>query len=184
MNPTYLFITIFILLSMGTVSAEIKVFSLNTWMLPLGISADNNERFEKIIEHIKEEDYDIICLQEVWGNNYLKKLEELEYNTYYKNNKFFNSGGLVILSKEKGEFTKNSFKTNSNIIEKIAGKGYLLLETKNFTVVNTHLDAYDKKISIKQFEEIKKLSQEKIILCGDFNLEKKRIKKQNIQYFK
>jgi endonuclease/exonuclease/phosphatase family metal-dependent hydrolase len=126
----------------GSGNISIKLLSYNTFMRPppLGIFLEyKEERLNYLIEN-KFANFDIICLQEVFGNfnNRKNKLKnEMEkkgfkysstcYNCFFCNGKIIDCG-LLILSRYKILKTKfQSFETSTNI-DSFSEKGILYCE--------------------------------------------------------
>ena len=165
-----------------------KIFNLNTWMLPLGLSKLNNKRFNRIYEFIIKEQPDIICLQEVWFSKYVKKLQKLNYNIFSQAKGFFNRSGLVTMTKKKhnAEFIKfPEYKTS--LLHKVAKRGFHKVKVEDVTFFNAHLyvmpGVENTLIAKKELNIIKKHMSGKAILCGDMNIEKKEFDKFNNKYF-
>src|SRR3989344_5921156 len=172
---------------------EISIFNLNCWLFPPPISADCDTRLSSIVDLIKERDPEIICLQEVWSNKYLKLLKQklTDYHCVSSGSLFYNQSGLVIFLKEKPlsshvNFFKLSF--HHNFTEWFLRKGYVETDIKRngdkWTIINTHLyAAFSKKtekVIDEQFLELaSKISGMNIILCGDLNLEEEKFEKLN-----
>jgi endonuclease/exonuclease/phosphatase family metal-dependent hydrolase len=163
---------------------ELKILSLNLWLLPPPFSVENKNRLKKFVEFIKSQNPDIVALQEVWLKRYVNFLRKhlKDYNIHCCGNSLYNKSGLVTLSKIKPQEVESSkFKNTGkiSIIEQLAKKGYLKTKLsiagKMLSIINTHL--YDsakekgKLIKEKQFEQLKKIIKEDIsIVAGDLNL--------------
>jgi endonuclease/exonuclease/phosphatase family metal-dependent hydrolase len=135
---------------------EIKLLSLNTWQFPYGLVSSNNyQRASKMAEVIREknEEYDVIALQEMWSNQtrryFYEKIKDL-YPYRSEDNQWgylvlgFHSG-LAIYSKYPiTRHVQHTFK-NFRGIESFAKKGILgvELEVKQepVFVFTTHLQA-------------------------------------------
>lgn len=170
---------------------QISIFNLNCWLFPVPLSADCDARVSSILEMIRENNPDIITLQEVWSNKYLKILEHdlPDYFSISSKTPIYNQSGLVIFSKQKSIYSKvNFFKLSlrQNFTEWFLRKGYIktLVEfnDKKFTIINTHLYAPFSKSAINIPAEQLNLvvgltSEDNIILCGDFNLDEEQTRK-------
>ncbi|MGV8141744.1 MAG: endonuclease/exonuclease/phosphatase family protein [Candidatus Woesearchaeota archaeon] len=167
---------------------NIRIFILNCWLLPRPFSVYNTQRLDSIISLIKKIRPDIIALQEVWLNRYVKKIEhELkDYLFIRSGSRVYNKSGLMtgLLMKHKSH-EMNSFPTGKNhsLSERIAEKGYHLIELPGGVyIVNTHLyapqDTKTFSITKRQFESLsKKILPKQRIIVGDLNLELKDIRK-------
>ena len=179
---------------------ELKVLTLNFWLLPQPLSIDNEKRIEKFLSFVKKEDPDIIFLQEVWLKSYLKYLKKglKNYFIYHGRNRFYspyNKSGLVTFSKIKAEKSKlNIFpqRIKFNIVESIAKKGFLKtkikLGNKEISLINTHfywpLTKKQEEIDVEQLNFIKeKTKGENIVLGGDLNMDIKKFDESNDNYF-
>lgn len=87
----------------------LNIYVQNTWLVP-AVSKDTKERFMKIKEIIKEENFDVIVLLEVWSQNYREQLIEISQNTLYNHYNYVcgtgipawpyvNGSGIMIFSK-------------------------------------------------------------------------------------
>lgn len=178
----------------------INFLTLNTWGLPILMPNSNNKvRFEKILDNINSNKYDIICLQETFNAELRKKLYYETNQSYIHDDKWLQNrsilgtihmdkqGGLITLSKFpiiEEQFI--SFKSyNNNLIEDAGRKGFLLsfLDTWSDTiiVINTHLHADENeeasKIRLLQMKEINAYLKSKrlyeaypMYLAGDLNI--------------
>ena len=167
-----------------------RVLTLNTWLVPW--AKDKKERRKKIVNFLKEKDYDVINLQEVWF--FLDKyyfISRLKSYGYESSGTFFvNKTGLLTFY--KGRLLKSSvkyFKDNeyNSWKESFARKGSLYLKIKlrgeAYEIVNTHL--MDCSLTGSQEvnkDNLKKLmdfikEKKNVIMTGDFNLFNKNMKK-------
>ena len=164
-----------------------KILTLNCWLLPRPISLDAPKRLKKITTLIKEEDPDIIALQEVWLISYVRSLaEELkDYAFFYTYNTVFNTSGLVTAVKRVHynvvKFEQEFFTQSSTFIERLSKKGFHKITLPGITVVNTHLfdGNYGKPAALKnttagactihQLGEI--LLKQSSIVVGDLNID-------------
>lgn len=164
-----------------------KILTLNCWLLPRPISLDAPKRLKKITTLIKEENPDIIALQEVWLISYIKILaEELkDYAFFFTDNTVFNTSGLVTAVKRIHysvvKFEQDFFSHSSTLIERLSRKGFHKVTLPGITVVNTHLfdGNYGKCAELKnttagactihQLGEI--LLKESSLVVGDLNID-------------
>lgn len=146
-----------------------KIISYN---IHKGMDATNVFTLKKIINYLKKEDADIICLQEVLYNQFLFLKLNLKVNGVFAaniNNKTL-IYGIATLS-------KNKILDNTHVFLKSKGEQRGFLHTKIFLksvcidVINTHL-GLNKDEREEQLNEIidyiKRLRKYKVI-CGDFN---------------
>lgn len=153
---------------------------------------DSRTRLAAIIALIKEHGPEIICLQEVWSNAYLRSLKRQlpDYYCVSSGTSFYNQSGLVFFSKEKPlsseiYYFKRSLK--QNFTEWFLRKGYITVKIdlggQEWTVINTHLYAAFSSgaeiITEQQFEEMVHARGSNTILCGDLNLEKEALERLN-----
>jgi endonuclease/exonuclease/phosphatase family metal-dependent hydrolase len=165
-----------------------KIFTLNTWMLPFNLSKYNKKRFSKILDFIKKEEPDIVALQEVWFSKYVEILDQLDYNMFSQSKKYLNRSGLVTMTKKKHKAEFVIFpKYNSPLLHKPAKRGFHKLKVGEIYFFNAHLYIMPGKestfIAKKELEIIKKHMKGKCILCGDMNIDKKEFNKINNSYF-
>lgn len=165
-----------------------KIFTLNSWMLPLGLSKINNKRFKRIYEFIEKEQPDIVMLQEIWFSKYVKKLEKLDYYVFSQAKFPFNRSGLVTMTKKKhrAEFIKFP-EYSTTFMHKLAKRGFHKIDIDNISFFNAHLyvmpGVENTLIAKKELDIIKKHMKKKSVLCGDMNIDKKEFDKINKKYF-
>jgi endonuclease/exonuclease/phosphatase family metal-dependent hydrolase len=157
-----------------------KIISLNTWLLPPPLAKDNRKRLRAIVHMIEDEDPAIVCLQEVWVNAYVRRLQSAlpEYNFLTASDSLlFNRSGLVFASKAKSESHKTGRFPDSkghNLEEKLAGKGWQLIDLESFSILHTHLYASkggDYDMTKAQLQQLEALNlPEDTLLVGDCNL--------------
>ncbi len=163
---------------------ELKIFNQNVHGLPPHV----NQRLAKIIERAKEEQSDLVLLQEIVLKMSLDKVDLSEYTPVYFNRPWgIVDGDLVILVKDdlnkkvEGEFVryKNQGKWWWLILpDRWYARGYLRLcwKDRDFCVINTHLTAkYISWMNFKlQEEQLKQIVEEnknkRVIIMGDYNL--------------
>lgn len=167
---------------------SIKLFTLNTWLLPFGFSKDNEKRLTELINFLSISDYSIITLQEVWLNKYIEIIEnsalKKKYNFFYTRNKLFNHSGLLTIIRGDIQIKRNKtifFRnvTGNRIEELLAKKGFqiidIVLKEQDFRIINTHLYAAklekEKRITKKQMNILSDYLKANSIICGDLNLE-------------
>lgn len=185
---------------------KLKILTWNVQMLPRvgsifssSLRKLQNERTDWIVEHLIEQDCDIVLLQESFDYSFIEKINSTLINIYpyqmnpYKPSIFKLSNGLMILSKYPIEVKdKITFKGSAQS-DIFASKGAVLTKVyfneDSIFLLNTHLQAdygLDKYCSIRtnqlkdiQYRMIKKhfsssYEEEKIILAGDLNIEENR----------
>ena len=198
--------------SFNILSNEIHLLSYNMYLLPIQTNEYNTFDTFRMNEFINKIDkYNIICLQEVFTNNYrqinllLKKCEEKGYNYYFiKTPTFFSqyliNSGLLILSKfkiyDRGFLPFFHNKSYDSLSEKGILYIKIICNNKPIYVFNTHLQAnysYNLTTSYKKIMEsqlkyiIDTLNNYKynnsIILTGDFNVDNKEYKLSNLMHY-
>lgn len=172
---------------------NLKIFSLNCWLLPFHFSTDNKKRLSTIIFLIKKYKPNIIALQEVWLSKYAKKIEdELKDYLFIKSDCFYNKSGLMTGFLQKtvniqNDCEKGSFPITGkhSLSERIAKKGYHIVQLNNdLFFVNAHLyapmNSSGKSIVHSQFNFLQGLVRnEKCILAGDLNIDENELKHVN-----
>ena len=174
---------------------EIKILNLNCFGLPLFFNKKLRHNF--FLKKIKELNYDILFLQEIFFKKEAKKISKAlansGYETFFRTKKCFNLGGLLIVSRIKNiqaeyiPFVDQGPKTSfTSLLERIIKKGFLSLKAKigkkELFFITTHLTyASAKKLAkrngkkVVQFtSQINQLSsflknKENSIFGGDFN---------------
>ncbi len=142
------------------------------------------KRIDKIIKIIKEENPDIIGLQEVnfKVKNYLKdNLKEYQIfgKSRYQNNKIYDEYNIVLIKKNITVLKTETYKLYPkhkhaffSLFPRIATQVLIKYQNKEIHIFNTHLDVlfnYTRKKELEILnEKIKK--EENIIIMGDFNM--------------
>jgi len=157
-----------------------KIFTLNTWLLPPPLAKDNRERVRNIIQMIERVDPDVVCLQEVWLRAYVRQIKSAlsAYSFRTTTDQFlFNRSGLLVGSRKPiTNYRADTFPDSKehNLEEKIAGKGWQLASISGYTVLHTHLYASkdkDYRMTKAQLQQLEALTTpEDTILVGDLNL--------------
>ncbi|MBT4858091.1 endonuclease/exonuclease/phosphatase family protein [archaeon] len=166
-----------------------KIFTLNSWMLPFGLARDHKIRFNRLINFIKNEEPDVVALQEIWFSKYVKNLKKLNYYIFSQSKGIFNRSGLVIMTKKKHKCKFIMFPKYKNAMsDYIIKRGFQIIEIEDLRIFNAHLyvkpGVENIKYAKKELELIKKHMRGKSILCGDLNIEKKEFDKLNNNFFK
>lgn len=133
---------------------KLSIFVQNMWLTPL-VSKDKDERFQKICEIIKDEEYDVIVLLEVWNEKYrnimIKKSLSTKYNNYYFSNGIgvygsgINGNGIIIFSKfdiikcKYHSYLINGIPHKFQHMDYYGGKGVGYLE---LSLLNQNIDLY------------------------------------------
>lgn len=166
----------------------LSVFSYNThlfgnWYMYkfLNLEYLDSVRFKKIIFNLYSSNIDVICLQEVWCDNFIKVIKDTfgDRYTIYNPKKY---SGLIVLSKYK---IINSYFEKFNDIQypdSLANKGFGFITIEHklrlIDIYFTHTQASYKdsfnNITLKNIYQMKdklKLSNNSVIICGDLNLE-------------
>ena len=167
-----------------------------------------DKRLDEILKHIKKENYDIVCLQEVFKDNITNRVDKVKifaqnnnYFLYLPTNiifcKSFTSSGLCIMSKYPiidSNFIK--YKTRMSFPNVLSDCGFMhvtvLKENKKVNIINLHLQSgcykTQSKIRHKQIDEIYNYIEtnlnedENIIINGDFNADLKLWKYVNKKF--
>lgn len=134
------------------------------------VGMDEFRRFTlfQLIKYLKEQDADIICLQEVlyYQFNLMKLLLKMDgiFGLHVNNKKM--RFGICILSKRK-IIESNHFLLSS----KKEQRGLLSINSTDLLIINTHLglDSDERKLQISEILDFAKGKCDNIIICGDFN---------------
>ena len=134
------------------------------------VGMDEFRRFTlfQLIKYLKEQDADIICLQEVlyYQFNLMKLLLKTDgiFGLHVNNKKV--KFGICILSKRK-IIESNHFLLTS----KKEQRGMLSINSTDLLIINTHLglDSDERKLQISEILDFAKGKCDNIIICGDFN---------------
>ena len=195
-----------------------KILNLNIFLRPNFINSINNSiysywkkkitfkeifsgdfkesRLQKFFENVLKNNYDIICLQELFSDPFNKRINLIKqfslknnYHFYHpQNNKFCSiktNSGLAILSKYDLLNTNFiEYKTNISFPNVLSNCGFIHVLFKNnntlINIINVHLQSgphsWQQDVRNKQLLEIKKYIDENInikksllIITGDFN---------------
>lgn len=152
-------------------------------------------RLKQLFKHVKDANYDVICLQEIFTDPFNKRITMLEkfaqdndYHLYHpKNNKFCSfktNSGLAILSKY-GLIDANfiEYKTSISLPNSLSTCGFVHVVYKHndtlVNLINVHLQSgpfnWQQDVRYKQLLEIKQYIDDNInldgliIITGDFN---------------
>lgn len=160
---------------------NIKIASINFWGLPWPLSIKKQFRLNKLISIVKQNDFDIITMQEIWMNSDINKIKKglPDYHLSSDNNKIFNFSGLVTLTK---------FKTNNKTFLPFTDLGFhkefftkkgllsveIIINNKPIRLLNTHLffprsKKQNKTLNIQLSQLNNYLNDKPTILDGDFN---------------
>ncbi|CAG9865285.1 unnamed protein product [Phyllotreta striolata] len=175
-------------------SLEFKVLTLNCWGIPY-VSKDRKNRMKAIACYLKNSEYDVVCLQEVWTDGDFDLIKNESSNIYPYVHYFYSGvigSGLCILSKhviEEAFFHQWSL---NGYIHKIhhgdwfGGKGVGLckLTVNNFNVniytahlhaeYNRNSDEYEahrvlQAFDTAQFILLTSRGVDLVVLAGDLN---------------
>ncbi|XP_047125837.1 putative neutral sphingomyelinase isoform X2 [Hydra vulgaris] len=172
--------------------AEIKVLTLNVWGL-LYISKDVEERMDALAEELKNGEYDIIALQEVWVYRHFElicaKTKHVYPYCHYFHSGFLGSGCASLSRYPIIDTFFIQYKYGGNFWnvfygDWFAGKGLgcILIQhpLKEIYVFNTHLHASYPNDSFKECRTLQLYQttqilkhmtrpNDAVIFCGDFN---------------
>jgi len=125
----------------------------------------STKRFKKIAAALVKEDFDVICLQEVWSKRAARALKGTLPCVFWDMN-----SGLMAMSKQ-GIYDVQPYKFDrEGGFDAFVDKGYLMFRTYQKQFITTHLQAWwfnAKSIRSSQFLELPVHGQN--IICGDFN---------------
>ncbi|CAG9531314.1 unnamed protein product [Cercopithifilaria johnstoni] len=178
----------------------LRVVNLNCWALPLPWpfgSSDQALRIKKIGEALLQNEYDIVSLEEVWGERDFLHLQETLKGTYIYSYYFhsgFTGSGICVFSRHPivstlmHRFTLNGFAHHIHRGDWFGGKGVGLVEIEieqyriNFYAAHLHAEYNPNKdlylphrlaqaFELAQFVKHTSYSADALILAGDFNIE-------------
>ena len=175
------------------VAGEIDVLSMNILGFHAQQASGENrpfwqDRFELFCQAIEEANADVVCLQEVhsgsWLENKLIERFKGKYSDFYGDiapKMLMFGSGLFIMHRIKGatlDVQKYTDSTGND--SKFVNKAFAVLKTKDFAVINTHMqsgnareDEEFRKTRWKQTEQVvdyaRELGTKTNILCGDLN---------------
>lgn len=160
---------------------QLKLASINFWGLAWPWTMHKQKRLNSLVEFVKKENFDIVCLQEIWRSKDAKKILSglSEYNYYIEAKRMKNPSGLVILSKfPLGEGSYLPFGT-VDYEEVVFRKGMLIADCifpsgESVRIINTHLYTtlrpLNSRIWSRQIAELySALNNNRTIVFGDFN---------------
>lgn len=166
---------------------KIKIASINFWGLPWPLSVDKSKRIRRLADFIKNKNPDIVALQEMWLARDIEfVLSELkDYHHFSPPSSFFNSSGLLLLSKSQLEDCYSAHFDKIYGDYEFARKGFLSaackIGSRKIRIVNTHLYCPGKPenecIRDKQLNFLKShLNDLETLVFGDFNTDWRFIK--------
>lgn len=161
-----IFVLFLLCISTFTAAAQPKPIHVLTWniyMRPHAITFDGQFRRAKAIgEVLKNENYDIVLLQEAFGKTSRKKLRKalegaFPYEIEPKNNGKTVNSGLWILSKHELKDANFIFYNDCKVSDCQSSKGAVLFEVvindQTYQFLNTHVQAEDGK----EFAQVRQL---------------------------
>ena len=147
---------------------NIKILSYNIWF----DETDIYDRLGRLIELIEENNYDVICLQEVLSDKYDFLKMRLNYQYYYPE-EIKKRYDCVIISKYE-LINNKTFKLNTNM-----GRSLMLSDIKIndsiLTISNCHFESEFNMINYiknKQYDEVSNILlkiENPLIFCSDTN---------------
>ncbi len=173
---------------------KLKIFNLNTWLLPTPFSKDKKKRIEDLITLLKNIDPDVAALQEVARKRYInlfkKELGDYIF-TFNKKGRVWNRPGLLTLTKTKPLSTKFipfRVKKKGGVMAKFVGQGFFELKLdKEVYLYNVHLhpDDWKDELTFEQFKFLKSnIKKDKLcFVCGDLNMNFGDFKRLNKDFF-
>ena len=141
---------------------------------------DKNKKstLDKIIQYLKQQQSDIICLQEVLYSQYIKMKFKLRMNGIFAENVPIKQYGICIFSKYKIIAQNHILLTSKKEQRGFAHIKVKINEDEYLNIINTHL-GLDKYERVKQIDEILDFVSINLngnienlagnIICGDFN---------------
>lgn len=141
---------------------------------------DKNKKstLDKIIQYLKQQQSDIICLQEVLYSQYIKMKFKLRMNGIFAENVPIKQYGICIFSKYKIIDQNHILLTSKKEQRGFAHIKVKINEDEYLNIINTHL-GLDKYERVKQIDEILDFVSINLngnienlagnIICGDFN---------------
>jgi len=185
--------------SEGGSSQKISILSFNFLGVPLA-SRNYQKRLSKLVKEVVKINPDVLCFQEIWlpqARRYLvKNLIPFGFQHFFHPVSKFRLNGLFVLSKKRiSEAESFTFKPlvkgfDFSLFELFGSKGccWLKLELadqKEFFLFNVHLSpdwayktSFGPDFALAKLKEIEKLSEtinslsdQKIIVVGDFNFD-------------
>lgn len=183
---------------------KLKILCLNCFGSP--ISFNRSTRFKLIAKEIEKLNPDLVMLQEVITPSHKEilsdELGKFGWKFYSNRNGFFESGGLIMLSK-KLELTDLKFHKFDeqgpinflSLTDRFLGKGFQTTSTKinnkDILIINTHLlclySKGTKNINAqrKQFNQLTSFIKDKkinnVILSGDLNADPTSVEVLNLE---
>lgn len=180
---------------------SLSILTINLWGLPIRLPGQaQRKRFKKIPQAINTQNFDIICMQEVFSKRLRKRIlrnlsEGYNYFSNYKCNRSILGpmvkdcfGGLMTISKypivAESFFEYPTFE-GMRLEERIGQKGFLLssirIDGKVVHVINTHLYAgpseRDEGFRMKQIQymdsvltDLEFIHNDPVFLLGDLNV--------------
>ena len=176
---------------------QLSTLNVNLWLLPPPFSVENRKRLKRFVKLVHRLKPDVITLQEVWLTRYVDYIKQKlkDYFVVAHRKGFLNKSGLVTLTRIKPASSRIGFfkvTKDHNIRERFAHKGCHVVNIpigkRIVSIINTHLynpeKKSEKKITIKQFEILKKISKKcNAIIQGDLNLKLEEVLKLNKGHF-
>jgi endonuclease/exonuclease/phosphatase family metal-dependent hydrolase len=175
--------------------ANLKLLTWNIQMLPTALDFASEALQKKqalrapwIIEHLNQQDYDVVVLQEVIDKPITAQLKEGLKSRYpylvavdAKQRVAGCSGGILFAGRVPLKYVAHIVYKNITGVDKLAEKGCVLVEGEcaglRFQVAGTHLQAGDDATNEKEFPEIRDgvlLPYEEqgvpVLLVGDMNV--------------
>lgn len=198
-------IVLFLLLSLSFLFSQaqapakpkVKILTWNIQMLPRAFSGFSGSlrkaqaiRLPWIVKYLKNSDYDVVVLEELFDKRITKKLtSELQSSFPYqykpqKKGAFKTTNGICILSKHPMELVGTIFFKDKKGIDAMASKGCVMVEVfvkgLTFQLLSTHLQAGNKHQMVREkqlmqtFKElISKNKKPNVpqVFVGDFNID-------------
>ncbi len=143
-----------------------------TYNIHKGMDKDNRITLDLILKYLSNNDFDIICLQEVLYSQFIIIKNKLMYDGVFATNvdKPMFKYGICTFTKNEVINSKHIFLTS-----KKEQRGLLHINTRNnennFEIINTHLglDIEERIIQIDEILNYMSTLENYKILCGDFN---------------
>lgn len=173
----------------------LKILTWNVQMLPElrrvdSLNKRQNERVAWIADYLKQQDADVLCLQEMFDKQALRSLVDSLRQTYpyivppqYGRSRWLLSNGVLFMSRIPIKYLGHTVFPEGKGIEKLTAKGSCLIEGRkdglHFQIAGTHFPTGKQRYKDRALEALGKPLLEKYrrpgtpqLLAGDLNTAK------------